>query len=310
MSEWENSVHREYEELAAGWALHALEPTDEARFAAHLPQCAHCQRMVADLGETLSEVAQASPDSEPPPQLRDRIRQAALADLGTSTQVTHRQPTAGPGTSTDRSMSGGRQPADRSTNKRPAAVRPEAVRPADGRPAGRPDRAGRPASRSRRRTLPWVLTAAAVVIALVLGGWNVVLQQQQRARDQVAAQQQDLIRQLVRPGNRLAALSTPAGKPIAYVLSSNGQLEIVTDGMAANAAGRTSYWLWAVPGGPNSAPQPVARFDVTGTGIAVHQLGATAASTSAAAAYAVSIEPGQARPAKPTTVLANGTVNS
>jgi hypothetical protein len=282
-----NDSHQQFEELAAGWALHALEPVDEARFTAHLPTCAQCQQMVADLTDTLTEVAYAAPESAPPPQLRDRIMRAALAtdelaDLHESTQVSDAD----------------RQPP----GPLPTAARlaPASSGPADNRPSRGPV--------GRRRRLPWVLTAAAVVVALLLGGWNVVLQEQQRGREQVAAQQQDLIRQLVRPGSRLASLSTPAGKPVAYVLSSNGQLELLTDGMAANQAGSTSYWLWAVLGEAGSAPQPVARFDVTGTDLAVHHLGKLPANAADAAAFAVSIEPGQARPTKPTTVLANGTV--
>ena len=36
--------HRSWDELAVGWALHALEPEDEALFAAHLASCARCGR--------------------------------------------------------------------------------------------------------------------------------------------------------------------------------------------------------------------------------------------------------------------------
>jgi hypothetical protein len=34
--------HQRYDELAVGWALHALEPEDEAAFARHLSGCARC----------------------------------------------------------------------------------------------------------------------------------------------------------------------------------------------------------------------------------------------------------------------------
>jgi hypothetical protein len=39
--------HDAWEELAAGWALDALEPADEKAFARHLPTCARCQQDVA-----------------------------------------------------------------------------------------------------------------------------------------------------------------------------------------------------------------------------------------------------------------------
>ena len=36
--------HEVFDELAVGWALHALEPEDEAVFAQHLPGCERCAR--------------------------------------------------------------------------------------------------------------------------------------------------------------------------------------------------------------------------------------------------------------------------
>ena len=39
-------------ELAVGWALHALEPEEEARVAAHLPQCPECRERVAQTERT------------------------------------------------------------------------------------------------------------------------------------------------------------------------------------------------------------------------------------------------------------------
>lgn len=226
--------HEEFDELAAGWALHALDPADEARFREHLETCLVCRRTIDDLTAAASELAYAVPQVDPPPQLRARIRQA----------VAPQRPSRGP---------------------------------------------------SRR--LPWLLTAAALVVAVLLGGWNVVLQQRNAADRQATA---ELVRQLGRPGGRLATLSTPSGQTVAYVLAANGKLQVVTDGMAANQG--ASYWLWRVSG---SSPVPVARFDVTGGGLAVHKLDVSVAD---AAAYAVSLEPGPARPAKPTKIIANGTV--
>ncbi|OMQ15866.1 anti-sigma factor, partial [Modestobacter sp. VKM Ac-2676] len=49
--------HRAWDELAVGWALHALEPEDEDRFAAHLPGCAHCARTVADTQQVMGTLA-------------------------------------------------------------------------------------------------------------------------------------------------------------------------------------------------------------------------------------------------------------
>src|SRR3712207_7218554 len=43
--------HREFDELAVGWALHALEPEDETVFSAHLATCARCADTVAERSE-------------------------------------------------------------------------------------------------------------------------------------------------------------------------------------------------------------------------------------------------------------------
>ena len=39
------------EELAVGWAMHALEPDEEAQLRAHLPECATCRRTVRNTEE-------------------------------------------------------------------------------------------------------------------------------------------------------------------------------------------------------------------------------------------------------------------
>lgn len=74
------SEHADFEALAAGYALHALEPEDEQRLSAHLVTCPGCARLVADtasLGAAFAELL----DVEPPPAgLRERILAAATAE--------------------------------------------------------------------------------------------------------------------------------------------------------------------------------------------------------------------------------------
>ncbi|MGA8979053.1 MAG: zf-HC2 domain-containing protein, partial [Pedococcus sp.] len=70
----EDSDHQQYDELAVGWALHALEPEDEAGFAAHLAGCARCTATVTDTTEAMAAMAGDLPPAEPSPGLRDRLR--------------------------------------------------------------------------------------------------------------------------------------------------------------------------------------------------------------------------------------------
>ncbi|MDQ6873553.1 MAG: anti-sigma factor [Actinomycetota bacterium] len=74
--------HAEYDGLAVGWALHALEPGEEDAFAAHLAACSRCQLAVADSEATLAEFAHDVPLIDPPPQLLARIREEAGSTAG------------------------------------------------------------------------------------------------------------------------------------------------------------------------------------------------------------------------------------
>ncbi len=72
--------HGEWDALAVGWALSALEPDDEARFAVHLPECDRCTETVRESLRTVADLAFAVPDEAPPASLKQRIMQAAAAE--------------------------------------------------------------------------------------------------------------------------------------------------------------------------------------------------------------------------------------
>jgi hypothetical protein len=73
--------HDPFEELAAGYALNALEPADEQLFLRHAWECPDCMQALADYREVAMALADTAPPAEPSPQLADRIMAAALADL-------------------------------------------------------------------------------------------------------------------------------------------------------------------------------------------------------------------------------------
>ena len=79
--------HEGFDELAVGWALHALEPEDETLFARHLPDCARCARTVAETEEVMAALATDLPPAEPSEQLRSRLRAAVER-----TEQVHRPP--------------------------------------------------------------------------------------------------------------------------------------------------------------------------------------------------------------------------
>lgn len=73
--------HAVFDELAAGYALGALEPEDEQLLRRHLASCAGCDRAVAEHTETLAHLAYAAPPVEPPAALLEGIR-TGLRDSG------------------------------------------------------------------------------------------------------------------------------------------------------------------------------------------------------------------------------------
>jgi len=74
-----NADHQRYDELAVGWALHALEPDDEAEFARHLPGCVRCAETVRETTEVMGAMAADLPAAEPSDALRGRLRAAVEA---------------------------------------------------------------------------------------------------------------------------------------------------------------------------------------------------------------------------------------
>ncbi|MET9232625.1 anti-sigma factor [Lentzea sp. NPDC003310] len=62
-----------HEELAVGWAMHSLEPDEEALVRDHLPTCTTCQRTVQATQEVLAGIGGAVRQEQPPPRLRARL---------------------------------------------------------------------------------------------------------------------------------------------------------------------------------------------------------------------------------------------
>ena len=66
--------HSDYEELAAGFALCALEPDEEQAFQRHLEGCPACKESMREFEEVTASLAFATPAVEPPASLRAAVR--------------------------------------------------------------------------------------------------------------------------------------------------------------------------------------------------------------------------------------------
>jgi anti-sigma-K factor RskA len=69
----------ELHDLAAAYALDALDPEDRWTYERHLDECERCRDEVAKLRETATELAYVTEGPAPSPELRDRILREARA---------------------------------------------------------------------------------------------------------------------------------------------------------------------------------------------------------------------------------------
>jgi len=77
----------ELHDQAPAYVLDALDPEDRWTYERHLDTCERCREEVADLRETVGELAYAVEAPPPPPQLRDRILSAARSEPRSATVV-------------------------------------------------------------------------------------------------------------------------------------------------------------------------------------------------------------------------------
>ncbi|RBY89008.1 anti-sigma factor [Blastococcus sp. TBT05-19] len=264
-----------FDELAVGWALHALEPDDEAAFARHLPGCERCARTVAETAEVMAAMAYDLPSAEPSPELRSRLSAA----VGSTEQL---PPPAAP----------------------PAPPAPPASA-SEGESTGPVPVPELPAPRSR--ALGRVLVAAAVAAVVGLGTWTVVLSQSREELQATVAAQEAVVAELTRPGQSVVVPLTSEDQRLATLVARDGVAHVVTEGLELNDVSAETYVLWGLGKG---APVALGTFDVERSQIAVETVGSGATGLDEFLGYGISIEPGRQAPAEPSGVVASGEVSS
>lgn len=259
--------HDRFAELAAGQALYSLEPADEQFFRAHLSGCAQCAQELQAHHATLADLAYAVDDVAPPSSLFEGIR----AEV----------------------MSSGR-PASWSQEPVPTApVPPE--------PTGVVLRWGPGRRALSGRAL--VAAAAAAVLVLAMGGWNLALRddraQQVAANSRVAA----AVHELGTPGSRPVPLRDRGGEVLAVALLQGSELTLLVDGLPANPED-SRYVLWARIG---VEVRPVGAFDTGGSGLDVRDDLRVPGDVDRLSDLMVTLEPGRRAPSSPSSpVLAAG----
>jgi hypothetical protein len=233
--------HEEWEELAAGHALDALDPEEEARFTAHLETCDACRRSVrefaaaaADLGALVDDDLTA-PDW---PRLRSRLSAAES------------EPPA--------EESADRVAPERSTRE-PGARTPAAVIPL---PARREHR--------RRRVLA-AAAAAAVVLVAGVGTWEAT-------RGAGTAGPAATIAACQREAGCRVVHLRAGNSAVGAVLVAGDRASVVATALPATGPDRM-YVLWQVP--RSGTPIAVADFRSAGRETASVKLPASFGDTAA-----------------------------
>ena len=289
--------HALFDELAVGWALHSLEPEDEALFVRHLPDCARCARTVSETSEVMAALAADLPAAEPSARLGERLRAA----VERTDQVRGTAPDDAPDLA---------DLADLDDFDEPVAE-PAPPRRATGFPAyEHVGAAGRqPAPTPWRRMLPSILVAAAVVVILALGTWNVMLSEARTSAEAAARQQSEVVDKVLQPGQAtIARLSDDGGHEVATVVARPGSVQVVTDGLAVNDRTRFVYVVWGMR---DSGAVPIGTFDVVRSQMDLNTVGSSDESgLDGYPAYAISLEHGREAPTEPSDVVAQGQVTS
>jgi Anti-sigma-K factor rskA len=263
--------HQIFDELAVGWALHALEPEDEALFAEHLPGCERCAQTVADTSEVMASMAADLPRAEPSERLRERLH-AAVAE-------TEQIP--------------------------PDDVGPEPVRPAaTGFPGYRSVEPRTSGAWSRRRSPLLALAAAAVVAILGLGIWNVFLADSRSDLAATVTQQERIVEALLTPGEaRVTALSADDGRAVATVVARDDRVDVISHGLALNDTEDQTYVVWGID---DSGPEAIGTFDVERSQMTLQTVGSGSTGLDEFPTYGISLEPGREAPPEPTNIVAMG----
>ena len=268
-----------FEELAVGWALHALEPEDADAFLPHLAGCARCREIVDETTEVMAHLATATPSAEPPAGLGERLR----AEVARTPQdaSAERPETVAPRTRV-RLGSPAAAPA-------PApSVLPVAA--ASVAPAGVP---------VPRRRWTSVLVAAAVAAVVGLGGWTVVLMGDRNEARDAAAAEAAMVEELLRPGPATVIPVTDGGRTVATLLARDDGVQVVSHALEPNDRDAETYVLWGLDQG---TPKALGEFDVDGPGLELDTLEVEGAD--GFPSYGISVEPGRQAPEAPTDVVA------
>jgi len=252
-------------DLAAGFVLGALTPSESDTVWRHLAACPEPHPEIAELSSVVPALFQAAEPVAPPADLKDRILAAAAAEL--EERLPAPTPAGAP---------------------RPASAPVPATAPAPSRrdaPVGR----GWDLGAFFRRPIWAGLAAAAVVAAIALGAWNVQLRDQVAGLEAYRTGVVQVLDAAAKPGAQLAVLQDPgnaAGPSGLAAVGADGSVAIAMRNLAPTS-GRQVYEAWVI--GADKVPVPIGGFEVGSSGAA--SFVAANAPVAAGVVVALTLEP-------------------
>ena len=236
----------EIRELAAAYVLDALEADEAAAVRSHLAAHPDGHPEIEELGAVIPALAEIVPIVEPPDSLKGRIMAAAAADLAAR---------GGASGATD----AGAAPA-------PTPTAPGTPPSTPAAPVGFPTAEEREARRTRTSPGSWVLRIAAVLAIALLGGWNLLLQNDLGAARQYEQNVAAVLQAASQPGALTAVLAADGGTGSGLAaVDADGDLSIAMRDLAPTS-GSSVYEAWVIAA--DGVPVPLGSFTVGAGGTA------------------------------------------
>lgn len=163
-------------------------------------------------------------------------------------------------------------------------------------------------STARLTARPWMAVAAGLALLMALSVWNVVLQTENRSKQQRLAQAGLVTSCLREVGCRTVELRTPnSDQPRATALVRSHNVELIASELPRNDTEAEVYVLWQR--GSDNRLVPLSSFDITRPGVTVVHAQLSTELTGLGG-LAVSREPGRRTPIAPSETVAIGTLSS
>jgi len=244
----------EVRELAGAYVLGALDPSEAAAVRLHLTGHPDGHPEIAEVGAVIPALAELAPVVEPPDGLKVRILAAAAADLAA----------------------------------RGGAAETPAAAEAPVAPVAFPAPAEREARRARTTAATWVLRIAAVLAIALLGGWNLLLQNDLGAARQYEQNVTAVLDAASRPGSLTAVLAADGGTGSGLAaVDAEGDVALAMRDLAPTS-GTAVYEAWVIAG--DGVPVPLGSFSVGADGTAFFE--ASGLPSAEGIVLALTLEPG------------------